>query len=209
MLSSQEKSAFKSWLNSVVERSGLGPTAFANELGDQSTSRVTRYLKEGRIPTRQILYRIAGLCQVKYAEACIKAGYFDDVIAAIDVYNARAEKTGKLVFRRAAFVLAFVVFPIGRPASARHWQECVDLADEVLATQIATGSSNGIKIRRGSAALSAAVHILGDKRLDAVLRRRVVSLILSDWALHTDARTARSLYSELYPGQSFEALRVH
>ena len=83
LLTKAEKDAFTRWLKKLFIESKMNRSAFSAAMGDGSTTRLSRYLDHGRIPTKEALSEIARIGEVPYAFACFKAGYLDEAIIAI------------------------------------------------------------------------------------------------------------------------------
>lgn len=210
MLTRSEQSAFTQWLRKLVAQTGMTRSQFASEMGDHSTARLTRYLDEGRVPTKEALLEIARVGGVPYSFACLKAGYFDEIVTAISEHARLAETTGEEMFKRAAFLLVFTVFPHGDDVRRELKQEALSKADIILDTLNMfspkldrLGRRARLQRPEPSGSFAVAVDILLESRLDAALRRRVAATILRDWAYRLDAKTAEAVRQELLP------LRTH
>ncbi len=122
LLTLRERQAFAPWLRRHIDESGVSKTRIAAQLGGDSTQRLNRYISETdpQLPTPQVLVRIAHAVNVAWPVAFLYAGYFREVLGAIERLAAIARDVDASWGRRAVIRLALDAFPRRdvRPAGA-------------------------------------------------------------------------------------------
>ncbi len=83
MLTEVERAAFWPWLEEVIAMRGVSRLALAGALDADSTQRVNRY-RGGLIPTLRVLEKIVSYLRVLPMLALWHAGYFRELLGAVD-----------------------------------------------------------------------------------------------------------------------------
>jgi transcriptional regulator with XRE-family HTH domain len=198
LLNDGERRAFARWLQSVIEDSGKAKTEFARAVGDESTERLNRYLKGGRLPTKEALRKIARAGGVPYVFACLHAGYFEELLPVITALALMAGKTSDQRWLLAAFLVIFACFPSPPRLSISGFAKAAFIIQSIFdalakADEVSDGKRNDRPLLGEFAAVK---QVLRDSRLPPRTRREIAALVLTAWARRVDPRMAAAVQAD-------------
>ncbi len=196
LLTDEERGAFGSWLLDCVKRSGVSHNAIARVLSSRpkdelSTAIVTRYFgATAQLPTPRVLAKIAVTIDVPWPVAFWRAGYFAEVLAAIDA--VAGDGVGPERLEIYAIDLALCAFP-RRGAIPSSIEVAEHLERHPLGVMMASVTAPTLSRRGLRPLLAGACEALEDVRLPVATRRIVAAEYVHAWADAYDAALADEL----------------